>query len=281
MPKGDRERFKADCEDGYTKIANLLLEALAMCKINGTQKGICLFLFRRTYGWGKAEDAISLADFAASCGTSKPYISRQLQQLLKKNIIKRVSYQPGKTPIYKFNTRVIEWDRGCIDVEGLSDCIKQGLYEQTKAGLSECTTVNESQTQDLRLVEPPGKKELKKKKENIYFPPDSKEYILSEYLLKKILSHLPGCKNPDLQKWAKHMNAILKLDKRDPEEVRAVIDFAQDDSFWRNNILSVEKLRKQYDQLNAKRINERGSPYRGNNLFKREDGDDEYAKFFD
>ena len=77
------------------------------------------------------------------------------------------------------------------------------------------------------------------------------------------------------------MNAILKLDKRDPEEVRAVIDFAQDDSFWRNNILSVEKLRKQYDQLNAKRINQRGSPYRGYNLFKREDGDDEYAKFFD
>jgi len=164
-------------------------------------------------------------------------------------------------------------------VEGLSDCIRQGLYDQTRVGLSDCITVNQPQTQELRLIEPPGKKELKKRKENIYFPPDSKEYVLSEYLLKKILFHLPGYKKPDLQKWAKQMDAVLRLDKRDPDEVKAVIDFAQSNSFWRNNILSVEKLRKQYDQLNAKRVNQRGSPYHRNSLFNQED--DEYARFFD
>lgn len=43
MPRGDREIFKADCEDGFTKIANLLLEALALARLNGVQKGICMF----------------------------------------------------------------------------------------------------------------------------------------------------------------------------------------------------------------------------------------------
>ena len=51
MPKGDRDNLKADCEDGFTRIANLILEALALAKLNGTQKGICFFIFRRTYGW--------------------------------------------------------------------------------------------------------------------------------------------------------------------------------------------------------------------------------------
>lgn len=51
MAKGDRDIFKADIEDGYTKITDLLLEALAMAKLNGVQKGICLFLWRFTYVW--------------------------------------------------------------------------------------------------------------------------------------------------------------------------------------------------------------------------------------
>ena len=33
MPKGDRERLKADPDDGTTPIANLLLEAAIMAKV--------------------------------------------------------------------------------------------------------------------------------------------------------------------------------------------------------------------------------------------------------
>ena len=40
MPKGDRDILKADLEDGYTPIANLILEALALAKMSGVQKGI-------------------------------------------------------------------------------------------------------------------------------------------------------------------------------------------------------------------------------------------------
>ncbi len=166
MPQGDREILKADLEDGYTKISNLILEALAMCKLNGIQKGICLFLFRRTYGWGKSEDAISLKDFAMSCGTSQPYISRQLKDLLEKKVILRVSYEPGKVPVYTFNTRVAQWDKGCIDVQGLHECAIQGLYECARVGLHECARVNQAPALEHPEIEPPVKKGLKKKKEN-------------------------------------------------------------------------------------------------------------------
>lgn len=274
MSLGDRERFKADLDDGYTKIANLILEALAMAKLSGTQKGICLFLIRRTYGWGKAEDAISLGDFASACGTSTSYISRQIKDLLNKRVIVRVIYQPGKTPVYTFNTRVAEWNKGCINVQGLYDCASQGLYECARVGLSDCARVNQQPVLEQPLIEAPLKKELKKKKETInIFSPDSPEMILSELLLQKILLHLPHFKNPNLQRWASQMDAILRIDGRDPPELKAVIEFAQSDPFWKTNILSVEKLRKQYDQLNAKRlaqrrvVNNNGSnrviPYRG------------------
>lgn len=85
------------------------------------------------------------------------------------------------------------------------------------------------------------------------YSPDSTPYKLAEFLLAKILEHLPGYKKPDLNKWAWQMDALMRLDHRSPEEVAEVIRFAQADPFWKTNILSVEKLRKQYDQLNAKR----------------------------
>lgn len=282
MPKGDRDNLKADCEDGFTRIANLILEALALAKLNGTQKGICLFLFRRTYGWNRSEDAISLADFAAACGSSKPYISRQLQDLISKNVICRVAYEPGKTPVYAFTTRISEWDPACIDRQALSDCATHGLYESTTGGLSDKATVNPV----LRLVPPgvgaPVKTVRKTLKEPKIFPPDSVPYRLAEQLLAKILEHLPGYKPPDLQRWARQMDALLRLDQRAPEEVEAVIIFAQADQFWRTNILSVDKLRKQYDQLNARRMQPRAGPPRRTVLDSVGEGEekDEYQGFF-
>lgn len=142
MAKGDREILKADTDDGYTKIADLLLEALAMSKLNGVQKGICLFLWRRTYGWEQKEDQISLKEFAQACDSEESYMSKQLKQLVVWNVILRTSYQPGKIPTYAFNTRVDQWNKGCLNRQGLSECTRQGLFKRTRQGLSDQTRVD-------------------------------------------------------------------------------------------------------------------------------------------
>jgi phage replication O-like protein O len=319
MPRGDREIFKADCDDGFTRIANLILEALALVKLNATQMGICLFLLRRTYGWNRGEDAISLGDFAAACGTSKAYISRQLADLLQKNIIRRLFYAPGKTPVYAFASSIAGWNDACIDLQALSDNAEQGIYECSLEGLSDQTTeagygLSDWTTEDCRglsdrtsyglsnqtrvvlsdqttlnqaqIVAEPGietirNKIVKTKKEKEVYSADSMQYQLAELLLVKILEHLPGFKRPDLQKWARGMDAILRLDKRPAEEVKEVILFAQGDTFWQANILGADKLRKHYDRMNSRRIHARASPTRGK-AGGQLDGeeDDEYKGFF-
>lgn len=45
---------------------------------------------------------------------------------------------------------------------------------------------------------------------------------------------------------------LLDRDGRTIEQVKAAIDFSQGDEFWRTNILSMSKLRDQYDQLRLK-----------------------------
>ncbi len=78
---------------------------------------------------------------------------------------------------------------------------------------------------------------------------DSVEIGLSNLLLGKILFRNPGFKKPNLQTWAKPMDLMVRIDGRDPEDVRHVITWCQNDPFWQNNILSAATLRKKYDQL--------------------------------
>lgn len=62
----------------------------------------------------------------------------------------------------------------------------------------------------------------------------------------------PNFKQPDSQKWAKHIDLMVRIDGRTPEDIEKVIQWCQSDSFWMNNVLSTEKLRKQYDALYMK-----------------------------
>ncbi len=94
-------------------------------------------------------------------------------------------------------------------------------------------------------------KEHKNKK---IFLSDSIEIRLAVFLHENILSRLPGFKEPNIQSWAKDIDLMIRLDKRDSLEIKKVIVWCQQDSFWQSNILSTFKLRKQYDQLNTKRL---------------------------
>lgn len=86
------------------------------------------------------------------------------------------------------------------------------------------------------------------------YSPNSDELRLSSLLLDLILSRRNSFKKPDLQKWAVHIGRMIRIDKRAVEEIEKIIRWSQQDNFWQNNILSTEKLRRQYDQLALKAL---------------------------
>lgn len=86
------------------------------------------------------------------------------------------------------------------------------------------------------------------KKGNIYCQ-SSNEFRLASYLFKWIKQNNPKAKEPNLQKWSKTFDLMMRIDKRSLEEIKQVIQWCQKDTFWYKNILSVDKLRKQYDRL--------------------------------
>jgi hypothetical protein len=57
---------------------------------------------------------------------------------------------------------------------------------------------------------------------------------------------------PNMQKWASSMDKIMRIDQRPYEEIKAVIDYVYS-SWWKDKVLSPDKLREKYDTLNMQR----------------------------
>lgn len=75
--------------------------------------------------------------------------------------------------------------------------------------------------------------------------------------LSKLLNYLLEENNPkrkpttesQLESWANECRLMRERDGRSIEDIEKVLRWSQSDSFWKTNILSMGKLRKQFDQL--------------------------------
>ena len=103
-------------------------------------------------------------------------------------------------------------------------------------------------------------RELERKKESQNkFSDESLEIQLSKHLYQKILENDPKAKEPKFEKWAEHVDKLMRIDGRTEIEIRQVIDFCQNDDFWKCNILSTKKLREKFSALLIKMKNEKGA----------------------
>ena len=220
-------------ENGHIKIASEIFDAFCRIRIPGEAMQILNCILRKTYGWHKKQDSISLSQFVEMTGINKQCVIRALNKLTDMNLIvieKDTPPVPKKitlTSTYRFNKD----------------------YESWKP-LSKKITLS-------KKIKPPVPKKIHTKatntKANKNFLSDSIEIRLSEYLFKHILRNNPNAKQPNLQIWAKQIDFMIRIDHRNPDEIREVIKWCQSDTFWMTNILSTKKLHDKYDQLILKK----------------------------
>lgn len=87
-----------------------------------------------------------------------------------------------------------------------------------------------------------------KKKTTKVFEENSIEYQLSKKLYQYVLEEKPKTRKPDLQKWSKDFDLILRRDERSLEDLENVIDWifngdSNSSNFWKKNISSPGALR--------------------------------------
>ncbi len=92
-------------------------------------------------------------------------------------------------------------------------------------------------------------KEEEEEEEEPNFHLNSNEFKLSFLLFRKIKERDSNYKEPNLQKWSEQLDKLHRVDKREFPEIESVINWCQNNEFWQNNILSTDKLRKQFSKL--------------------------------
>src|SRR5699024_82995 len=83
---------------------------------------------------------------------------------------------------------------------------------------------------------------------------------LAELLFKKIKENNPSAKEPNLESWANTFRLIMERDKRSGKEIQDLILWSQSHHFWYKNVLSADKLRKQFDRLQLEMKDETHKP---------------------
>lgn len=247
-------------EDGHVDIANEIVEALAKIKLSSYESRVLWALFRKTYGWHKKTDRISITQFQEITRMDRRNVHRTLSKLVQKKIVVRLDN--SRIITYGFQKDYTKW-RDIVQIDndaGIPRVSGQG-QKKIVARLDNRSLSKQTPTKETN-------------KEKTYVE-DSDPLRLSAFLLEEIRRNKADFKGPsDLQMWARVFDLMVRHDHRSPEAIERVIKWAQADhgdgtgrwKGWASNILSPGRLREKFDELEMKmqgkpKPQERGPKY--------------------
>jgi len=205
-------------ENGYTSIANEIIEALSRYRIPGEQMQCLFVVLRKTYGWNKKCDEISLSQFVEFTGLKKQHAYRAISGLIEKNIIlvTKKDYKTGSS--YRFNKNFDSW----IAYPKKVTVTKKGDQPYPKK------------------VTPPIKDNIKQFSSEIFsFCENFIQWSAKEHKAKA-----PKNTQSLLNNSCDSIDKLIRLDGFTQDYVFSTIRWAAKDSFWSNQVVSLAGLRK-------------------------------------
>jgi phage replication O-like protein O len=112
-------------ENGYTVIANEILEKICSYRISGEEHLVMWTIIRKTYGFNKKEDHIALSQFSQITGMKKPTCQRAITKLVSKKIIEVIKKDNQRGNIYKFNKDFDKWEQLSKKITSKKEVIKK------------------------------------------------------------------------------------------------------------------------------------------------------------
>lgn len=144
-------------ENGFTGVANEILDNLAMLKINGTQFRIIMVVFRYTYGFQRCEHDLSITFLAKATGINPRVIRRELKTLIDFNII-IVSKESTKidSRVLKFNKDYDTWQEGTKKSSGDKKDPSQGTKKSSQEGTKKTPKkeIKENSKENMIILNP-------------------------------------------------------------------------------------------------------------------------------
>lgn len=233
-------------ENGYTKIANELMDALCHFRINGEARQVLDCIIRKTYGYNKKEDWIAHSQIVEMTGMLKGNVSRELSKLITRKLVIKTDNKLRLNKNYNEWIKVIKSDN-----KKLSKVITPVINIDTK--------VIKSEGNKIQYTKDNTTKEITTNVVRGFGNPQINE--VHDYFLQ--VFQLP--KEDGSIKWNRiYWNNLIKQSRTGVAGVKWLIDLAYQDEFLRPNITSARSLsNKQVLIISRKRGGQNGNSKRG------------------
>jgi phage replication O-like protein O len=189
-------------EDGYTRVANEILEKIAKTKLNGTQFRILMIVWRSTYGWNKKEYSLSLTYLANATEINKQQIKREVDSMIDRNILV-VTTESTYT-----SSREIAFNKNYATTK------KNTVSKKVDSKLKSLHTVSELEYTGVSELEYQKRNIKKQTKRNIYIT------VFNHYLTKENLTKHKQITEP----MEKAIDKAIKQYSLDEEYLIRIID---------------------------------------------------------
>lgn len=129
---------------------------------------------------------------------------------------------------------------------------KDSVRDSNKGGNRNSATLYKQNKTKLNKTNSSDKSQATRHKTKPKFSDDATEMKLAMHLFAKIKENNPEHRPltySQKQTWADNIRLMIERDQRTPQQIKGMIDWCQQDDFWKQNILSTAKLRKQYDKM--------------------------------
>ncbi len=211
-------------KDGHTRIANEILNEIMQMNLNGTQFRLVMAIWRFTYGFSRKNTkyGMSVSYLAEVINAGRSQVDRELKRLIDQNIITVDGMDEKGARILSFQKNHKAWG------------------EQAAPAPKTNSTKKTTKTQ--------GTKPDRYDAENTYYKMAVYFHEQLSVVAKEAgVEHLIAKAN--LQRYADDFRKLVEIDGATKQQIKDVIDFATSDPFWKTNILSAAKLRKQFMKL--------------------------------
>ncbi|HBC6251453.1 TPA: replication protein [Proteus mirabilis] len=248
----------ADTDDGYTRIANELLESLSCCNLTVRQLRVMLAIIRKTYGFGKKVDRISDSQLADVSGLSRQNVNKAKKELILMNYLIIEGNKIG------VNKEVSAWKNQSRDsvsnlktkkVSNLETNDVSSLETHKRNTLKKKEITNISSENSNESSDRPSQKVLAVKPDAVVSSPKGNKWgnaddlKAAQWIYSQVLIVSPTTKEPNWSTWANDIRLMRQLDGHTHQDICRMFKWANRDSFWCSNVLSPAKLREKWDTL--------------------------------
>ncbi len=101
-------------ENGFVSIATELFQEMCKVPLSGSEFRVLLFTIRKTYGFAKKQDWISLSQYALGTGLSRRHVIRTLNRL----VVNRTLLKSENGHKYGINKDYSQWGSGQLTTGG-------------------------------------------------------------------------------------------------------------------------------------------------------------------